>query len=252
MHTDVMASSETVSADVARAARYAQQAGYLLHSIPQNATLARVQMLRASELEQQLRPSDRKQLRGAVTACSLCGTSVVPGWTGSMHMSCDKVGRRKQKRGGHQAARRNRLEWTCSTCGSRTFQPGSDANTKSRFGPVKKHAPLSKLLSRTPRLPRSRSQLLNPEGKQQDIPKAPSVTQRASPVRAAPHKPQNVPTNASTTATAVVGTNSTQKKKRTKREGLQAMLLAKKEQEEKAKQAAGSLGLNSFLKGLQG
>lgn len=75
--------------------------------------------------------------------------------------------------------------------------------------------------------------------KRPDVPSPPVVKPVPSWLQPAPRKAADSPLETKA------------KKRRTKKEGLQALLQAKKEQEEKEKRSASGLGLSSFLQGLQ-
>lgn len=244
-----MSSSTAVDVNDLSTLRYAQEAACLLQPISQKPELARVQTLRAHELEERL-GQNKKSLRNSIDACSFCGALIVPGWTGCIRIDTVRPGRRTRKRERDAGGIRNQVVWTCKACGCSATQSGSDPNTKSKFRPGKKHKPLATLLTQTaassPGLPKQQNAPTSTPALQ-----AASLTRRPISPTTALSKPTPPPAKTLRVEPSSSSTAPSQKKKRSKREGLQAMLQAKKEQDEKAKQAAVSLGLSSFLKGLQ-
>lgn len=253
-----LTTTAAATADDIRTAQYAREAALLLQPLVESPELAALQRLRAHDLEESLfSVNDRRKLNSRdMAACSYCGTLMVPGWTGSMRVSRIKPGKRKRKQCNVASSdKRNRLEWTCSmSCGRTLLQAGSDPNTKAKFAPVKKHSPFSVLLQRHVVQASRRSTHDAELAKRRLAPALQDQGQPASPAPSIAKKQASPQLPAQSPKLSPFPSSSSlpmPKKKRTKREGLQAMLQAKREQEEKAKQAAGSLGLSSFLKGLQ-
>lgn len=141
-------SNRDVITEDLRTTQYAQDAAFYLQTISADPTLSRVQTLRYRELQQSL-PLEHRNASSPPT-CSLCGTLMIPGWTGTMQLSTINAGRRKRKLEDSEKLEKlrhgNRLEWNCETCGSKTLCAQSNPNTKSKFGPVKRHKPLAELL----------------------------------------------------------------------------------------------------------
>lgn len=183
---------------------------------------------------------------------------------------------------------RNEMLWKCNECARMSTFSGSDPNTKARYRPVKRQKSWEVLMQshtqfqskvegpshnspkNMSRTTTALSSVVNsalsshspipspvppahaqaavavavPSWKQTNSTLS-SRSDSSSPAPAA----SNNPSLSRTTTTNASGPPT--KKKRTKKEGLQAMLQAKKEQEERERKASSSLGLSSFLKGLQ-
>lgn len=260
-----MTSSNSITSnhsDETRTALYAQDAAFYLQSAFATPGPSGIQALRCTELKQKLACSERKEIPSP-EVCSFCGTLMIDGWTGTMQLSNVKPGLRKRKlrqslEPEQQVNHRNRLEWKCQTCGSKLLCARSDPNTKAKFAPVKRHKPISTLLRASAANPtkipvQSGEQRMYPvptnetvtaaripdKIKRPDLPSPSVVKPVPSWLQPAPKKAADSPLEAKA------------KKRRTKKEGLQALLQAKKEQEEKEKRSASGLGLSSFLQGLQ-
>jgi hypothetical protein len=261
-------SSKTASDDT-RTARHALEATYLLHSIAGGSALSTVQSLRARDLKQGLARSERKKVRGSTT-CSYCGAIVVPGWTGNMSSVMSKPGKRRRGRMTVEEPkpkpRQNHLEWSCDTCGYITCLAGSDPNTKEKFKKVKKQPPLSTVLrslAASPSIATDSARTVYASTARQastafsmQMDEAPTVLSQSpkppslSVIRTQPKVPAAVPNQPEARSAQPLPANASQKKRRSKKEGLQAMLQAKKDQEKREKQASSGLGLAGFLKGL--
>lgn len=189
---------------------------------------------------------------GSNQTCRRCGNLVIPGWTGSARLAKKEPGHEKKRKSseGFQHSK-NAMQWTCN-CGWQTDFAGSDPGAKRKFKKARvshdaKHAVTEQPASESISSASSPAVLV---GKPVAAPVKPIETPFPATLSSA-EKPV-----AKTATPPYIPAQTTKpqatKKKRTKKEGLQAMLQARKQSEDKDKKSggAGGLGLSSFLQGL--
>lgn len=199
--------------------------------------------------------------------CRMCGTLLVPGWTGQVRLERNKPG--KRSRGKPVPTKKNKLLVTCG-CGWQMELAGAtqEAKKKSKKSkPVQGNSlapaeiarePLSSSFP-SPKPTTSSESAISMATK--DINPTPLT---ARPVKAtskplasssfspspSPAPSPSLPASPAPPTTKASLANVPSKKKRTKKEGLQALLQARKQSEAKEMQAKGGMGLGSFLQGL--
>jgi hypothetical protein len=179
---------------------------------------------------------------GSQQTCRRCGNLVIPGWTGHARLAKKENSDNKRK-AGRDGGRKNTMQWTCN-CGWQTDFAGSDPSAKRKFKKARlSHDAKYAVAAQPPSIPSEPS---------------PAVLEKPAsaannPVEVAPPSPAKKPASAKPDTPVYIPAQSPKpqatKKKRSKKEGLQAMLQARKESDDKDKKAGG-LGLSSFLQGL--
>ena len=238
--------------------QYAQNLAFLLHARSPDPLLAGSHALRFYELRRDAGPLLPRQ-EGTPQACRRCGTLVVPGWTGQMRLQRENPGRRSKGKG-KEVLGRNKLQWRCS-CGWQLRSTGSDPSTLRKFKRRKASDQTFQTSSvqATKAIPDFRTHpaqhILSPE---MPAPAASSVSvPQTLPAFSPLASSITVPSTRlpkSSNASSLTALPTPPRKKRTKRQGLQAMLQARKDSEESQQQArlssSNELALASFLKTL--
>ncbi|CAD6582360.1 MAG: hypothetical protein CYPHOPRED_001907 [Cyphobasidiales sp. Tagirdzhanova-0007] len=189
-------------------------------------------------------------------SCRNCSTLVVPGWTGRIRMQRRKPGQRRRSAESSALCGKNKLQWTCQ-CGWSYESSGSDPVTRSKY---LKRKIVDKIAQGTSI--QASADSLHPEPSSRQLvnisqsfatataPHLASLPQSDS-VLTAPSSRTAMPLSPNPSSSQ--STISQPRRKRPKREGLQAMLQARCESERKrhpsypASPALSSFGLSNFL-----